>query len=150
LSIQALRAVAESNLGNTEFATQAMSEALELGATEGFVRSFLDEGPSVLPLLQHAARESGSNQRYARTLLDAAGIVPEQLAPIESEESRILSRRERDVMRLVASGLSNRDVGDTLFISEETVKTHLRRIFEKLGVSSRTQAVNMCQRLELL
>jgi ATP/maltotriose-dependent transcriptional regulator MalT len=44
-------------------------------------------------------------------------------------------------MRLVAAGLSNREIGDALFISEETVKTHLRRIFEKLDVSSRTQAV---------
>ena len=53
-------------------------------------------------------------------------------------------------MRLVAGGLSNREVGDALFISEETVKTHLRRIFEKLGVSSRTQAIMRSQQLELL
>jgi ATP/maltotriose-dependent transcriptional regulator MalT len=53
-------------------------------------------------------------------------------------------------MRLVANGLSNRDVGDALFISEETVKTHMRRIFEKLEVSSRTQAINRSQQLGLI
>jgi ATP/maltotriose-dependent transcriptional regulator MalT len=84
------------------------------------------------------------------SLLALAGEdVPAARAP-RNDAPSILSSRERDVMRLVGSGLSNRDVGNALFISEETVKTHLRRIFEKLDVSSRTQAINRCQQLGLI
>lgn len=52
-----------------------------------------------------------------------------------------LSAREAEVLRLVAKGLSNGEIGRTLFISEATVKTHLLRVFNKLGVSDRTAAV---------
>jgi anti-anti-sigma factor len=51
-----------------------------------------------------------------------------------------LSNRERDVIQLVADGLSNREIAERLFISQETVKSHLRVVFRKLGVENRTQA----------
>jgi LuxR family maltose regulon positive regulatory protein len=150
LTIQVLRAMAESECGNRERAQAALAGALELGAAEGFVRSFLDEGPGVIPLLRQAAVTPGIHQAYATTLLEAAGEAVAKPGGPPSPEPGILSPRERDVMRLVASGLSNRDVGDALFISEETVKTHMRRIFEKLEVSSRTQAINRSQQLGLI
>jgi len=85
----------------------------------------------------------------AGAVLESAGELPPTPGLAEIVPA-LLSPRERDVMRLVASGLSNRDIGDALFISEETVKTHLRRIFEKLEVSSRTQAIHRSQQLGLL
>ena len=51
-----------------------------------------------------------------------------------------LTRREADVLTLLAEGLSNREIADALFIGEQTVKSHLRTIFPKLGVTNRTQA----------
>jgi anti-anti-sigma factor len=51
-----------------------------------------------------------------------------------------LTEREADVLALVAKGLSNREIGEALFIGEQTVKSHLRTIFAKLGVTNRTQA----------
>lgn len=65
--------------------------------------------------------------------------VAAQLAEHLSDES--LTPREKDVLRLVASGNRNREVGERLSISEETVKVHVKHIMEKLGASDRTQAV---------
>jgi ATP/maltotriose-dependent transcriptional regulator MalT len=61
-----------------------------------------------------------------------------------------LSERERSVLELVAQGLSNRAIGAVLFISEATVKYHLQRIYAKLGVSDRTEAVVQAMRRGLL
>jgi ATP/maltotriose-dependent transcriptional regulator MalT len=54
-----------------------------------------------------------------------------------------LTEREREVLSLVAQGLSNRAIGERLFIGEATVKTHLLRVFAKLGVDDRTHAVTV-------
>jgi DNA-binding NarL/FixJ family response regulator len=61
-----------------------------------------------------------------------------------------LSARELDVLRLVAAGQSNPEIGRSLFIGEATVKTHLLHVFEKLGVSDRTRAVTLAMELRLL
>lgn len=150
LTIQTLRSIVELEAGQNQFSQEAIEEALQLGVDEGFVRSFLDEGSRLHPVLELAAAGDGPIQSYAKALLGTAG-VGQPADPVSLDRAPgILSPRERDVMRLVASGLSNREVGDALFISEETVKTHLRRIFEKLEVSSRTQAVLRSQQLDLL
>ncbi|MBB3112866.1 LuxR family maltose regulon positive regulatory protein [Paenibacillus phyllosphaerae] len=61
-----------------------------------------------------------------------------------------LSRRELEVLALIAKGLSNRDIGERLFLAVDTVKGHNRRIFEKLGVQRRTEAIARAQELNLL
>jgi len=78
---------------------------------------------------------------------EAAGLLMEQIAnpegtaPVGSETPfDELTARERDVLRLIASGLSNKEIAAALFITEKTVKTHVSHILEKLGLSDRTQA----------
>jgi len=61
-----------------------------------------------------------------------------------------LTPREHEILGLIAEGLSNREIGEKLFVSENTVKTHSARVFEKLGVSRRTQAVQEGRRLGLI
>ena len=61
-----------------------------------------------------------------------------------------LTPREHEILGLIAEGLSNREIGEKLFVSENTVKTHLARVFEKLGVARRTQAVQEGRRLGLI
>lgn len=61
-----------------------------------------------------------------------------------------LTPREHEILGLIAGGLSNREIGGKLFVSENTVKTHLARVFEKLNVSRRTQAVQEGRRLGLI
>jgi len=70
--------------------------------------------------------------------------VAAQLAEHFSDES--LTAREVDVLRHIAGGNRNRDIGERLFISEETVKVHIKHIMEKLGASDRTQAVAIAVR----
>jgi LuxR family transcriptional regulator, maltose regulon positive regulatory protein len=61
-----------------------------------------------------------------------------------------LSPRELEVLGLIAQGLSNREIGERLFIALATVKGHNRRIYGKLGVKNRTQAVNKARSLNIL
>jgi LuxR family maltose regulon positive regulatory protein len=150
ITIQSLRAIVESDRGNTDAAQAAIEDALGLGAPEGFLRTYLLEGPQILPVLRLAARQDGPQREHAIAVLAAAGEVALSSVPKSARAPSILSNRERDVVRLVANGLSNKAIADTLFISEETVKTHLRRIFEKLDASSRTQVIHKAQQLGLL
>jgi LuxR family maltose regulon positive regulatory protein len=61
-----------------------------------------------------------------------------------------LSKRELELLRLLAAGLSNQDIAERLFLSPHTVKTHVRNIYSKLDVSSRTQAVARARVLGIL
>jgi DNA-binding CsgD family transcriptional regulator len=61
-----------------------------------------------------------------------------------------LTQREHEILGLIAEGLSNREIGERLFVSENTVKTHSSRLFDKLGVSRRTQAVQKGKELGLI
>ena len=61
-----------------------------------------------------------------------------------------ITRRELEILELVARGLSNREIGETLFVSENTVKTHCSRVFDKLGARRRTEAVQRSKELGLL
>jgi LuxR family maltose regulon positive regulatory protein len=80
------------------------------------------------------------------SLLSATGGIPvRQLSPASG-----LSPREREVLALAAQGFRNDDIGLRLFISPKTVKTHLRNIYEKLGVNSRTEAATKAKDAGLL
>jgi DNA-binding NarL/FixJ family response regulator len=75
------------------------------------------------------------------------GIPPHIAASlVEHIGDEALTEREIDVLRLIAGGNRNRDIGKRLFISEETVKVHVKHIMEKLGASDRTQAVSIALR----
>jgi LuxR family maltose regulon positive regulatory protein len=150
MSIQRLQAMAWHELGALDLARAALDDALDLGHGEGFLTSHINEGERIIPVLRLVSAGNSRSRADAAAVLALAGETPEQTIGPECATMSILSPRERDVIRLVASGLSNRETGDALFISEETVKTHMRRIFEKLGVSSRTQAIAKSKELDLL
>lgn len=65
-------------------------------------------------------------------------------------ESLNLSKRELEILQLMAEGLTNNEIGERLFLSVNTIKTHLSRIFEKLDVTRRTQAVDKAKKLRIL
>jgi LuxR family maltose regulon positive regulatory protein len=153
IQIAILQALALQAAGDTDRALAALERALVLAEPGSYVRIFCDEGAPMADLLRHAA-ERGIHSSYASRLLSTFGDrftaqTPEvKTAPPPLFEP--LSERETEVLRLVAAGLTNRQIGDQLFISAGTVKAHTSNIYGKLGVRSRTQAVARAQALNLL
>ena len=109
--------------------------ALELGSAGGYLRTFVNEGAPLATLLRHASARIG-HRDYVKTILAEIAGAPTgpSLRPADMPDA--LSERELEVLRLVAVGLSNRDIGQRLFISEKTVKTHLTNIIAASSASA--------------
>jgi two-component system NarL family response regulator len=86
----------------------------------------------------------------ASKLLDEFTSLAKQAARQEQVPTPVLTARELEVLRLVARGMSNKDVAEELFISENTVKNHVRNILEKLQIHSRMEAVMIAVREKLI
>jgi LuxR family maltose regulon positive regulatory protein len=154
LEILTLQAVAYQQRGDTNKALAALERALTLAKPEGFVRVFLDAGPSMAELLPKIAAQ-GIAVEYVGKLLDAFIAGQEQdftkfSSPPPSTLVEPLSQRELEVLQLIAAGLSNREIAEELIVAVSTVKTHIRNIYGKLDVSSRTQALVKARVLKLI
>jgi LuxR family maltose regulon positive regulatory protein len=141
-----LQALAQHQLGESDRGVRSLDEALSLAEPGGFVRLFVDEGVAMEELLSMAAAR-GLRQEYVGRLLAAFAGERKGGPPACSE---VLSPRELEVLQLVAQGLSNQEIGKRLFLALDTVKGNNRRIFEKLHVQRRTEAVARARELGLL
>ncbi len=131
-----------------------LTEALEIAAPEGFIRIFLDEAP-VLELLPQV-RET------APDLVDAilgqqksaddveTPVLSKVERPAQSQLPEPLTEQELNILALIASGKTNQQIADELFVTQGTVKWHVHNILQKLGVNNRTQATIRAQELGLL
>ena len=147
-----LHALAREAMGDISGALEPLETALTLAEPEGYVRLFASEGEPMARLLTEA-RARGLMPDYAGRLL--AAIQPQAPAPIESGQATQaladpLSEREIEVLRLVGEGRSNREIADLLYLALDTVKGHNRRIFAKLDVQRRTEAIARARELGLL
>ena len=78
-------------------------------------------------------------------------LVAAPFAPDDSKRENLgITRRELEILELIAQGMSNREIAEKLFVSENTVKTHSSRVFDKLGAKRRTQAVQLGKEFGLL
>jgi len=132
-----------------------LKDALSQAEPEGYVRTFVDKGPAMAALLREAAVR-GMAPQYVGTLLAAfgalAGASPEHVRPGIAEQPlpEPLSERELETLHLLAQGLSNQEIAAVMVISLNTVKTHLKNVFAKLGVHRRQEAVTRARELKLL
>ena len=153
LEILALRALALEACGDRTGALSTLEQALVLAEPEGYIRLFVDEGAPMLALLRQAQAHS-TVPGYIATLLAAFGeAVPadrSSLAPASESLLEPLTEREREVLRLLLEGASNREIARRLVLSVNTVKRHVYNLCGKLGVQSRTQAIARARTLNLL
>ena len=153
IKIQVLQALAFQAVGRTDQAMRALAEALMQAEPEGYIRTFVDEGPAMAALLHQAALR-GVIPDYGARLLAAFPAIDRGIQTSPSSATfgfnEPLSERELEVLRLLASGSSNQEVAKFLSITVTTAKKHVSNIIRKLGVNNRTQAVSRGRDLGLL
>ncbi|WP_208813417.1 LuxR C-terminal-related transcriptional regulator [Micromonospora echinofusca] len=145
VEILVLRALAHHAHGDLDRAMTALVRALGMAVPVGYARLFLDEAAPMADLLHEAERRDLATGPV-RTLRHASTTGPAPGAPGEHG----LSPRERDVLRLLATDLTGPQIARHLFVSINTLRTHTRRIFTKLDVTTRAAAVRRATDLGLL
>lgn len=151
-------------LGDTLASQAAAARAVELAEPEGFLSPFMEEGQAAAEILAELAKNNagrGETSAWLQRITAAvSGLaeagdehgVPPAAAAAASQADLIepLSARELEVLRLIAAGLSNREIADKLVITVSAVKKHSGNIYGKLNVNSRTQAVSRARQAGLL
>jgi LuxR family transcriptional regulator, maltose regulon positive regulatory protein len=142
-----------------------LTQAVHLAEPEGYIRLFVDEGPLMRTLLSQLREKklSPTLPTYLDTLIEAftqrkreheeslaagAGksIEHKHIQPLPNP----LTQRELEVLQMIANGASNQEIAQSLVVANCTVKRHVRNIFGKLGVNSRTQAIALARTQEIL
>jgi len=153
IEVQVLQALAHQAQGDVIRACVPLERALTLAEPEGYARTFVDEGEAMRALLGHATAD-GPASAYARRLLSAfetpARLAPTPLQAVPAALVEPLTRREVEILRLIAAGMRNQEIAEQLFISLSTVKRHVANAYGKLGASHRTEAVARANALDLL
>ena len=149
-----LQAVVLQTLSETDRALKVLGDALELAEPSGYIRIFVDEGPPMAQLLSEAAAR-GMMPDYVAKLtaaFEAEVQKSESTSYLPSAHLLVepLSLRELEILRLIALGMSNHEIGERLFLAISTIKGHNRNIFAKLQVQRRTEAIMRARELGLL
>ena len=147
IEILVLQALAHQMRDDIPAALGSLQRAVALAEPEGYVRIFVDEGPSMASLLRAAAKQ-GIAPGYVRRLL-AAVSTAEGSTPASQGLIEPLSERELEVLRLLGTDLDGPDIARELIVSLNTVRTHTKNIYAKLGVNNRRAAVRRAKELDL-
>jgi LuxR family transcriptional regulator, maltose regulon positive regulatory protein len=162
IEIRLTQALVEQAQHNRPGALAALEHALALAESEGYLRTFVDEGDALKSLLLDFSATIGQptnlNQHhlngYVNQLLAAfprpAALPHSKLAQRQATMVEPISERELDVLQLIAQGLTNREIGERLCVTLSTVKGHNQRLFGKLQAQHRTEAVTRARELGLL
>ena len=162
IEILVLQALAHQRLGDIPAALVSLQRALPLAEPQGYVRVFVDEGPPMASLLRAAARVAQGEHKkaaapsYVRRLLAAVDetgdSTPVRQGLAEPGQGLLepLSKRELDVLRLLGTDLDGPDIARELVVSLNTLRTHTKNIYAKLGVNNRRAAVRRAEELDLL
>ena len=155
-----LTMLATAQLGQNKVnqAQRTMEKALRLAAPEGMIRPFLDRGSTIWPLLsliQKTGRLTPETHQFTEQLINRIGDTDGQTSsPSFADVANLtlaasISPRELEVIRLVGEGLSNQAIAARMMVTVSTVNTHLKHIYRKLDVHTRTEAVLRAQALQL-
>jgi len=147
IELLSLQALAQAARGDITRALAPLARALALAEPEAFVRVFVDEGAPMAALLQEAAQR-GFVPNFVSQVRAAFGQA-QGATPVTQPLIEPLSDREFEVLRLLETELSGPEIARKLMVSLNTLHTHIKRIYGKLGVNSRRAAVRRAEELEL-
>jgi LuxR family maltose regulon positive regulatory protein len=152
IEIMVLHGLVQQARGDAEAALAPLQRATTLAEPEGYVRVFVGHGRPMASLLGRLAQQGKPGDYVHRLVLAcsepasvSSGVVPTQGRLVDP-----LSEREMDVLRLLGSELSGPDIARELLVSLNTLRTHTKSIYAKLGVNSRRAAVRQAAQLRLL
>ena len=148
IEILVAQALAYQALDDIPSALASMERALTLAEPEGFVRIFLKEGPRMATLLREVAKQGLAPNYVSR--LEATFEKVGSGKPITQPLIDPLSGRELEVLKLLATDLSGPEIAAELMVSPNTMRTHTKSIYSKLGVHNRRAAVRRANELDLL
>jgi len=142
--------VANRRFGRTKPATELLDQALALAEPDGACRVFLAAGQPIRSAITVLVQPTSRSARFAGRILARfdAQIPRAGGVPVQSEAP--LTSSELAVLRFLPSHMTNQEIAEALFLSINTVKTHLRSVYRKLGVASRRAAIARGRRLDLL
>ena len=146
IHILIMQAAAHQLIGSEQQALDSLKLALDFADPAGYLRVFFDGVEILAPLYHKLAREKVNVVVLKRILMGMSDVMS------GTSEGRLnaLTEREIDVLRLISLGLSNQEISDELFVSINTVKTHITRIYAKLNLNDRTQAIAFGRKQEIL
>ena len=147
IEILVLQALAHQAQGDIPAALMPLRQALSLAEPEGYARMFVDEGRSMATLLEKAAKH-GIAPHAVRQLLIALGSASDR-PPVTEVLIEPLSGREMEVLRLLGTDLGGPEMARELVVSLNTLRTHTKNIYSKLGVTNRRAAVRRAEELHL-
>ncbi|HET9895476.1 MAG TPA: LuxR C-terminal-related transcriptional regulator [Streptosporangiaceae bacterium] len=148
ISALVLAAIADRRLGEAGQAADRLGYALTLAEPHGLYRPFLDGGSAARSALTVLIRPTSQGAAVAARILQRFEIRPSR--PAGTPASVPLTGSELAVLRFLPSHMTNQEIAEALFLSINTVKTHLRSVYRKLGVTTRRQAISSAGRLGLL
>jgi LuxR family maltose regulon positive regulatory protein len=156
ITIRILQAIAYEASGDSQKSLQSLCQAVNMAQPEGYFRIFVDEGENVSGLLKKLVSAQVLDEE-GNTILVPMNYLKKLILSFESDKKQIsfteltdpLSSREQDVLLMLSTGLSNNEIAEKLFISKDTVKSHLKNINVKLNTSNRIQAVERARELGL-
>jgi LuxR family maltose regulon positive regulatory protein len=147
ITVYVQQALAAQRSGDHTAAVECLARAVQIAAPEEYARAFLDEDEQVMALLPGVRHVAPA---FVDRLLAGLAALEPRAGAAAQPLVEPLSEREREVLGLIAGGLSNREIASQLYITVGTVKRHINNIYGKLDVHSRTQAVARGRELELL
>ncbi len=153
IELLGLESLALHGLGQHTAAHTTLHRALTLAAPEGYTRVFVEMGTGMVELLREVLDE-GIMPNYVKSLLQVprspTHTSNSQLLTLNSQLLEPLSDRELEILRLIDTGATNREIANKLYIAVSTVKTHINNLYGKLGVANRVQSLTRARELGLL
>lgn len=151
IKILVLQALLYKKQRNAKQVEDALVQAIRLGQPGGFIRVFVDLGSEMAELLKHLFRQ-GFASTYLQQLLNAFPTATKSIPNYAHSQSHLepLTERELEILSLLGQRLTNKEIANTLVISQETVKRHTSNIYQKLNVRNRRQAVASAYSLGLI